>query len=355
MFEVAERERADLERQLGPPPAPRGPPFGGKVAKVSWWGEPKWGRKRTGSHQFGEDLVFVKQEGEVTVVAVMDGHGPAAGTFVRRMADVLRELLEREWSRLTVAGHEELLREVFRELDERLCAAFPLDGGSTLTVVVVWTGEEETTVACANVGDSEAVLVQDGSARLLSTDHTWENPQEYAAYLERARRRGVRPLPACYGPRQVRSVPVYEEGSAEVSEDNARKVFRKMAEEHRCVGGNQSLRKMLRVVDGQTVPMEGYLHTNWGATVDNVQISRSIGDASQKGTVLRSDPSMSCVRVGGEEVFVVLYSDGVGDLLYVCEWPELVRSPDLFETLSARKPYAIWDDLSLVVVSFCSR
>jgi len=54
-------------------------------------------------------------------------------------------------------------------------------------------------------------------------------------------------------------------------------------------------------------------------------------DAGKCGGVDPAPASSPLLGLGAP--VVVLYSDGVGDLLYVCEWPALVRSPDLFETV----------------------
>lgn len=109
---------------------------------------------------------FRGREGSL-YAAVFDGHG--GDGVSRAAADRLHVLLAAEMASLPA---EAALGRAFRTLDAETAAE---PSGSTAVVLVLQGGR----ATVANVGDSHAMLVSAGGARIVTADHRLTNEEEY--------------------------------------------------------------------------------------------------------------------------------------------------------------------------------
>lgn len=105
---------------------------------------------------------------------VFDGHAGAKCAQVAKLA--LPALTKKYYTTAEVANGCNFFSTVYSELDKSLRDKCTDDSGSTAVTVLV----TDKYVACANVGDSRAVLCRGGKNFDLSTDHKPESPHERA-------------------------------------------------------------------------------------------------------------------------------------------------------------------------------
>lgn len=164
-----------------------------------------------GAKSNNEDAAFAYDYGKFRVAAVFDGHGGKNGMLAANVGkDVTARYFEKvrdscvEWSEdvwkskmedfflhchdsIRCAFVEQLASdsEGGHEVDDkgvvRRPNGFPVHGGTTATlcVVVDLCDEEGSLVICANVGDSDGILVTGDELSSLTTDHGPDSSAEF--------------------------------------------------------------------------------------------------------------------------------------------------------------------------------
>lgn len=112
----------------------------------------------------GEDSYFHFQINNYIVSGIADGHGGKdASTFCKyNIHKVLKSFIDKE---KTIG---DALKKTFESLHEK-CLSFSNNSGTTLTVVVLNSNNNEYT--CANVGDSHALHIKSTSFMWITTSH----------------------------------------------------------------------------------------------------------------------------------------------------------------------------------------
>lgn len=138
-----------------------------------------WRMSMEDSHLTEPDILDSKQEDQLALYAVFDGHG-GGGVSTRcstRMTSLIRHLVHHASDYYMtvdkkVVNYGKLLIKAFLEIDEDISKDQELvreQSGSTATVVLI--SKKLNKVICANAGDSRTVLSSDGLAKALSFDH----------------------------------------------------------------------------------------------------------------------------------------------------------------------------------------
>ena len=115
---------------------------------------------------------------KLALFGVFDGHGgrlcalDAAAVLPRHLRKRLRRLLKAQVRQRRPTDLTEVLRDVYRSVDDRLEGNGYAYEGCTATTVVVWSVAGKRYLQSANVGDSTAVLIGvSGPPLVLSVDH----------------------------------------------------------------------------------------------------------------------------------------------------------------------------------------
>ncbi|HET8568613.1 MAG TPA: protein phosphatase 2C domain-containing protein [Candidatus Limnocylindria bacterium] len=135
-----------------------------------------------------EDRWTIRRRGGVTLLAVADGVGGAAGGEIAS-AVAVDALAERFYSTLGNGVRTSLTAAVRDANDAVVRATDEKARGAATTLVAAAVRGREATVA--NLGDSRAYLVRGATARQLTTDHAGARTHEITRYLGDAR--GVQP------------------------------------------------------------------------------------------------------------------------------------------------------------------
>lgn len=123
-----------------------------------------WRRVMEDAHIIDLDL---EKDGKTGIFAVFDGHaGEKCSLACQKVLPALIRLHYKDGNVNFPA--------VYADLDKGMRAKLTDESGSTAVVVVV----TPTTITCANVGDSRAVLCNNGKAIALSEDHKPESEEE---------------------------------------------------------------------------------------------------------------------------------------------------------------------------------
>lgn len=326
-------------------------------------------------HQYGQDTVMTLSGTHGTsrwhAMAVFDGHGFQGEMASMRAAASVSHYLrtESEWCADAVTNAREgatvRLRERFTAVFETIDASMPMEGGTTATLVLIVNKR----LVVVHVGDSPALLVPmtpDPSPHMgwaLTTDHNWDMPREYHAYLERCAQRGRRPYRAvrgrinCSGGQtipddegRVEAYPIFLPDTDRVDLTVAQRFNSIIRRRYPVsVGGSQSVRRMVYQEYNATLerwedsfPLPGFESTNWGATLavpaaptssphifrGSNQLTRSLGDAAEKAsTLMRVDPDVAVFDLNpslSSPVVILISSDGISDRWYGHELVDLI-------------------------------
>ena len=112
----------------------------------------------------GEDLTFRFRKKDYLIVGVADGHGgkQVSELCQQRTPDLFSNELNKN------DNIEEILKSLFRSLHKEAQSVTNCSG-STLTVVVI--NEKTMQYTCANVGDSEALIISPASYMWITNSH----------------------------------------------------------------------------------------------------------------------------------------------------------------------------------------
>jgi serine/threonine protein phosphatase PrpC len=136
-----------------------------------------------------EDRWLVRDERGVMLMAVADGVGGVAGGE-HASADAVDALSRRFFEAVRSQDLHASLATAMREANDAVVRSSSERGdGAATTLVAAAVRKREATVA--NLGDSRAYLVRDGTGRQLTTDHSGTRPNEITRFVGDAR--GVQP------------------------------------------------------------------------------------------------------------------------------------------------------------------
>jgi len=174
-------------------------------------------------HQEDSWLVFCSEDKTVTASCIYDGHGDINGMYAsRKCIELSWKWLNEDWKKMLTYSDDEwrtILKDFFSKLHEsirnlfvmnernnrqkakastdnicdgkgvvRKITGFPIHGGTTASFCIVINTKEKRQCICANVGDSDALLLPVDQKLLpdvqknflhLSVDHGPENTREY--------------------------------------------------------------------------------------------------------------------------------------------------------------------------------
>lgn len=178
-----------------------------------------------GAKEYQEDswMIFCSEDKTLTAGCIFDGHGGLNGMIAsRKCAQLSWELFKKDWRKMLTyseADWRRVLKEFFQMLHETIRAefveaetqhrtkakestkkivdklgivrkitGFPVHGGTTATVCIVVNTKGNRKCICANVGDSDALLLPINQKELpevqknylhLSVDHGPESGKEW--------------------------------------------------------------------------------------------------------------------------------------------------------------------------------
>jgi len=178
-----------------------------------------------GGKKYQEDswLVFCSEDKTLTASCIYDGHGEVNGMYAsRKCIELSWSWFKKNWKKMLEYSDEEWrkeLKDFFQMLHEKIrdlfvenelnsrkkakapsshivdkkgvvrkVSGFPIHGGTTASVCIVINTKEKRQCICANVGDSDALLLPVNQKLLpdvqknylhLSVDHGPENTREY--------------------------------------------------------------------------------------------------------------------------------------------------------------------------------
>jgi serine/threonine protein phosphatase PrpC len=318
--------------------------------------------------EYGEDrvvkhtsLVVSKPDALASFTAELDGHGvngdkAAHGAAVK----LIEELQNRVDELLSVIDKEQefqkIWNEIFAALEQNHIDKFPSEGGTTVTIFFFSTVDGVTRVSCINVGDSEAILVDNktGKVREMSVSHNWDDQVLRREYLAHCEAIGSEPAEVVFGRMNLpggtslkyadqtpfndgKPVFIYKPKSAELHRENICSFNEFIAHRFKkSIGGSQSLRRYMLVhtkdPEQKAVQVDPeHAHMNWGSTPlfldesgqkrGGPQMYKSIGDTYFKKKVcMMFEPSVNTVILdASEDVSAIVFSDGIGDLNWLAQ------------------------------------
>jgi protein phosphatase len=127
------------------------------------------GRVREGN----EDRYLVREERDVTLLAVADGVGGSSGGEIAADA-ALAELGARFFAAPADRAHSDVLAEAMRDANAAVLRAAGGSGHRDAATTIVAAAVHADHAVIANLGDSRAYLVRDGVCRQLTEDHSGE-------------------------------------------------------------------------------------------------------------------------------------------------------------------------------------
>jgi len=177
-----------------------------------------------GFKQYQEDswIIFCSEDKTLTAACIFDGHGGLNGKHAsRKCAQMCWELFQSDWKKMVSYSDDDwkqLLKDFFSELHSKIrelfvecekknrkknkqsmksivdkrgivrkVSGFPVHGGTTASMCIVVNTKEKRKCICANVGDSDALLLPFSQKTLpdvqknylhLSVDHGPESSKE---------------------------------------------------------------------------------------------------------------------------------------------------------------------------------
>jgi protein phosphatase len=127
------------------------------------------GRVREGN----EDRYLVREERDVTLLAVADGVGGSSGGEIAADA-ALAELGARFFAAPADRAHSDVLAEAMRDANAAVLRAAGGSGHRDAATTIVAAAVHADQAVIANLGDSRAYLIRDGVTRQLTEDHSGE-------------------------------------------------------------------------------------------------------------------------------------------------------------------------------------
>jgi protein phosphatase len=127
------------------------------------------GRVREGN----EDRYLVREERDVTLLAVADGVGGSSGGEIAADA-ALAELGARFFAAPADRAHSDVLAEAMRDANAAVLRAAGGSGHRDAATTIVAAAVHADQAVIANLGDSRAYLIRDGVCRQLTEDHSGE-------------------------------------------------------------------------------------------------------------------------------------------------------------------------------------
>ncbi|HKY52192.1 MAG TPA: protein phosphatase 2C domain-containing protein, partial [Candidatus Limnocylindria bacterium] len=118
-----------------------------------------------------EDRYLVREERDVTLLAVADGVGGSSGGEVAADA-ALAELGSRFFSAPPERPMSDALAEAMRDANAAVLRAAGESGHRDAATTIVAAAVRADEAVVANLGDSRAYLIRDGVCRQLTQDHS---------------------------------------------------------------------------------------------------------------------------------------------------------------------------------------
>jgi len=302
-----------------------------------------------GGKSYQEDswIVFCSEDKTLTANCVFDGHGALNGQLAsRKCAELCWKWFNQEWKNmLTYDDHEwrstlrrfflkmhRSIRELFEENEKsnrltykrsienivdgkgvvREISGYPIRGGTTASVCIVVNTNEKRQCVCANVGDSDALLMPLSQSYLpgdkprknkhLSMDHS---PRSETEFLR------VKNLPKSQFP--VKLMFVYDVSSEKNKYDCPQVFLRQGVKDARYL--SQPSRYDIRPTNIRKDPAV-YAVTPRGVLKDVtcIAMTRSLGDLYAHPFGLTWEPDVSIQKLEPDiEYLVTVGSDGVWD------------------------------------------
>jgi protein phosphatase len=144
------------------------------------------GRVRDGN----EDRYLVREEGDLTLLAVADGVGGSSGGEIAADA-ALAELGTVFFRTLADRPTSDVLAEAMRDANAAVLRAAGTSGHHDAATTIVAAAVRAHEAIIANLGDSRAYLIRDGVSRQLTEDHS--GAMEHAITRFAGDPRGVQP------------------------------------------------------------------------------------------------------------------------------------------------------------------